>query len=86
MFVILCYDINQKRVGKVMKICKKYLVHVQKSVFEGNITEAKLCKLQKELKHVIYTDEDSIILYRLDSVRYARKEQVGRAEYHSSVI
>ena len=42
MYVILVYDIHQKRVGKALKICRKYLIHIQKSVFEGNITESKL--------------------------------------------
>ena len=42
MFVIVVYDINRKRVGMALKICRKYLVHVQKSVFEGNITERQL--------------------------------------------
>ena len=46
MFVIVTYDVNVKRNNKVLKICRKYLVHVQKSVFEGNITEAKLRKLK----------------------------------------
>lgn len=41
MFVILVYDINIKRNKKVLKICRRYLNHVQKSVFEGVITEAK---------------------------------------------
>ena len=44
MFVILVYDINIKRNKKVLKICRRYLNHVQKSVFEGVITEAKLKK------------------------------------------
>lgn len=46
-FVILTYDVNQKRVGKVCKVCKKYLHHVQKSVFEGEITEARLKQLKR---------------------------------------
>ena len=41
MYVILVYDINQKQVGRALKICRKYLMHVQKSVFEGNITLTK---------------------------------------------
>jgi CRISPR-associated protein Cas2 len=42
------YDINtidqggQSRLVKVMKTCRKYLTHVQRSVFEGNITEGQL--------------------------------------------
>ena len=47
MFVILSYDVNRKRVSKAMKICRKYLVHVHESVFEGTITESKLKSLKK---------------------------------------
>ena len=35
MYVILTYDVGAKRVSKVMMTCRKYMVHVQKSVFEG---------------------------------------------------
>ena len=69
MFVIVTYDVNVKRNNKVLKICRKYLIHVQKSVFEGNITEAKLRKLKSELKRTTKTDEDSVIIYRFDFFR-----------------
>lgn len=39
MFVIVTYDVSQKCVTKVMKICRKYLNHIQNSVFEGMITD-----------------------------------------------
>lgn len=65
MYVILVYDIHQKRVGKALKICRKYLIHIQKSVFEGNITESKLKALKEELGHLIDTQMDSVIIYHL---------------------
>lgn len=77
MFVIVTYDVNVKRNNKVLKICRKYLVHVQKSVFEGNITEAKLRKLKSELKRTTKTDEDSVIIYWFDSLKYSSKEVLG---------
>lgn len=86
MFVILAYDINAKRVGKALKICKKYLVHVQKSVFEGCITESRLNQLKNELCQIIDADEDSICIYRMDSPRYAAKEQIGTVEHNSHII
>lgn len=86
MFVILSYDINQKRVGKAMKICRKYLVHVQKSVFEGNITEAKLKSLKRELEKVIDANVDSLCIYEMDSVKYTRKEQIGVVQAFSNII
>ena len=39
MFIILVYDIDVKRVGKVLKKCREYLNWVQNSVFEGEITD-----------------------------------------------
>ncbi len=44
MYVILVYDISgdnggEKILTKVFKICKKYLTHIQNSVFEGEISE-----------------------------------------------
>lgn len=80
MFIILTYDIGVKRVAKVMKTCRKYLNHVQKSVFEGIITEAKLKKLKSELDRIIICNEDGICIYEMDSIRYARKEEIGKIE------
>ena len=48
MFVILVYDVKAKRNNKILKTCRKYLRHVQKSVFEGNLTEAKLKRLKNQ--------------------------------------
>lgn len=86
MFVILTYDINQKRVGKALKICRKYLVHVQKSVFEGNITESKLKRLKNELENLIDITTDAVCIYNFDSVKYARKEQIGSISEESNII
>lgn len=49
-YAFVFYDVNEKRVAKVFKICKKYLVHYQKSVFRGDITPSKLITLKNELK------------------------------------
>lgn len=57
MFVILVYDVGQKRVAKALKTCRKYLYWVQNSVFEGDITEANLTKLKIELLNVIDTEK-----------------------------
>lgn len=86
MYIILAYDINKKRVSKAMKICRKYLAHVQESVFEGNITEAMLRRLKGELGRIIDTEEDSICIYEMDSVKYMRKEQIGVIEEFSHIF
>ncbi len=76
MFVILVYDINVKRVGKVLKLCRRYLNWVQNSVFEGEITEAKYKMLRRELKQLI-DDEDSVLIYQFRSTRYSKREILG---------
>ncbi len=64
MFVILAYDVNAKRVAKIRKTAEKYLQPVQKSVFEGFLTEHALVSLQTELRRNIDCNEDAILLYK----------------------
>lgn len=77
MFTIMVYDIGEKRVGKVLKISRKYLYWVQNSVFEGEISEAKLVKLKEELSRKIDKDEDSVIFYHFRTTRYSERETLG---------
>lgn len=77
MFVILVYDVNQKRVAKVLKKCRAYLTWVQNSVFEGDITKANLHKLKTELRHIIDPDEDSVIIYMMRTTRYSERQIIG---------
>ena len=52
MYVILTYDVVAKRVSKVMKTCRKYMVHVQKSVFEGWMKIAKSRSISNLFFHI----------------------------------
>jgi len=56
MYVLLVYDIGEKRVNKVLKICRQYLDWVQNSVLEGELTKASLETLKKRLERVINKD------------------------------
>lgn len=77
MKVILVYDINEKRVSKVLKTCRKYLNWVQNSVFEGEISVAKLEKLKMEIRKIINEEEDSVIIYTFRTEWYTRREIIG---------
>jgi CRISPR-associated protein Cas2 len=77
MNVILVYDIKEERVQKVLKTCRKYLHWVQNSVFEGEISPAKLEKLKIELKKIINEDEDSVIIYTFRTQWYTNREIIG---------
>lgn len=78
MYVILVYDVNEKRVTRALKTCRRYLNWVQNSVFEGEISEAKLKELKLRLKKVINETEDSILIYRFRDRRYFEKEVMGQ--------
>lgn len=82
MYIILVYDISIEKNGgrvlnRVFKTCKKYLTHVQKSVFEGQLTPAKLKKLELELKGYIREDLDSILIFKNSNTRWLTKEYLG---------
>lgn len=64
-YAFLFYDVNEKRVQKVFKVCKKYLSHFQKSVFRGEITPSKLILLRKDLNKIINKKEDFICIIKL---------------------
>lgn len=59
MFVILVYDVGEKRVAKALKTARKYLYWVQNSVLEGEISEANLRRLKDELKKLSDENVDS---------------------------
>lgn len=80
MKVILIYDIetkepaDQNRLNRAKKIGRKYLHHVQKSVFEGEITESQLARLENEILQVVDRTRDNVIIYRLpDGTRWERR-------------
>ena len=86
MFVILTYDVLAKRDAKVLKICRRYLKHEQKSVFEGVITDASLQRLKKDLEKAIDTDMDSINIYEFESMKYTSKEKIGVNHHDDNIL
>lgn len=77
MYVILVYDFGEKRVGKMLKLCRKYLNWIQNSVFEGEISEVKLKEMLQKAHTFMDKTEDSIILFKHPSQVYMDKEVIG---------
>ena len=77
MYIILVYDIGEKRVGKMLKLCRRYLNWIQNSVFEGEISEVKLKELLYLAKDMMKPDHDSIILFKSRNEKWLEKEIVG---------
>lgn len=78
MYVILVYDAGEKRVGKMLKLCRKYLNWIQNSVFEGEITEVKLNELQLLASDILNKEEDSLIIFSSRQESWMQKQIIGK--------
>ncbi|MCI6154433.1 MAG: CRISPR-associated endonuclease Cas2 [Bacteroidales bacterium] len=78
MYVILVYDVGEKRTAKMLKLCRRYLNWIQNSVFEGEITEVKLKELKIEASYILDRKEDSIIIFSSRQQRWLEKEILGK--------
>ena len=91
MYVVLVYDVSQEENGarrwsRIFKICKKYLTHIQNSVFEGELSKAQLTQLQKELNEYIDKELDSVIIFKSRQEKWLDKEFRGRNDDLTSFI
>lgn len=75
MYVIVVYDVGEKRVGKMLQLCRQYLCWVQNSVFEGELSEVKLKELKLKMEGLIEQSEDSVILFT-NKIGYNMDKQI----------
>ena len=78
MYVILVYDIGEKRVGKMLKLCRRYLHWIQNSVFEGEISEVQLRELLVEARKIMKLQDDSLIIFSSSNIHWLEKQIIGR--------
>lgn len=76
-YAIVFYDVGEKRVAKVFKICKQYLKHYQKSVFRGHITPANYLELKGKLKKVINPEHDFVAFIQTMGESSFHEESIG---------
>lgn len=86
MYVILVYDCGEKRVAKMLKLCRKYLSWIQNSVFEGEITEVKLKELTLRAKDIMDTENDSLIIFSSRNEKWLDKEIIGKERASTDVF
>ena len=86
MLILIAYDISSKdaegrrRLGKVSKICSRWGVQVQRSVYECELDAEEYRELQSELSKVICRETDNVRLYRLGNRFKSRIELLGCSE------
>ncbi len=84
MYIIAVYDIftqtksGKRRLPKIMKKFRVYLNHTQRSVFEGELTDAQLKSLKTDIKSLIKDGEDYIVFYRIDNKNNLKREFMGK--------
>lgn len=78
MYVILVYDIEERRVSKMLKLCRRYLNWIQNSVFEGEITGVKLKELMHEARQIMDEEKDSLIIFKSREDKWLEKLIMGR--------
>lgn len=84
MMLVVTYDVNTteaagaKRLRKVAKICEKYGVRVQNSVFEVLVDAAELVVLKSLLSEVVDKKSDSVRFYRLGNSYQHKIEVMGK--------
>ncbi len=83
MYVIAMYDINtetkagQKRLRHIFKLMKKYLIRIQNSVFEGELTKAKFEELKLKSQEIMNADKDSVLFFKSRDIKWMDKDILG---------
>lgn len=83
-YYLAVYDINEKRVGKMLKLFRRYLNWVQNSVFEGELSRAQYEALKFEVNTLMEAAEDNVIFYELRDERYTERIVLGEEKGNRS--
>ena len=75
--MIIVYDISVDRVSKVCNFLRRYLVRVQNSVFEGDLTDRQFADVEYGLKQIIEKKEDSVRFYVIRSQDLVKVSNMG---------
>ncbi|MFJ2954628.1 CRISPR-associated endonuclease Cas2 [Streptomyces sp. NPDC087270] len=63
MYVVVVYDTLAERNPEILRTCRKYLHHVQRSVFEGNLSDAQLRRFHNAVEAVLDLTYDNVLVY-----------------------
>ncbi len=78
MFYIVTYDIaHPKRLAKALKICRRYLFWVSRSVFQGTLSPVKMKLLLRELNSVLDYKKDSLVVFSIRNEAVCKYEVYG---------
>jgi CRISPR-associated protein Cas2 len=75
-YLVVVYDVEADRTRLFLNYLRRYLTHVQNSVFEGSVTEGDAEKIRNELDSMLQAGE-SVIVYEMSSDSYVDREVFG---------
>lgn len=75
-YVIVVYDVQADRTPKFLRYLRRYLTHVQNSVFEGELTEGTFAEMKTTLESMLAPGE-SVIVYRMAAETYVDRFVFG---------
>jgi CRISPR-associated protein Cas2 len=79
-YVIVVYDTAVERNPKILRTCRQYLHHVQRSVFEGELSAAQLRRFRSAVEGVIDAGYDHVLLYSFPPGTTAQRQEWGVPE------
>ncbi|MBB4621090.1 CRISPR-associated protein Cas2 [Parabacteroides faecis] len=69
---------GEKRVAKMLRLCRKYLNWIQNSVFEGELSDVKLKELKIQAGEIMDKNEDSLIIFSNRWDKWMDREVIGK--------
>ncbi|WP_440106016.1 CRISPR-associated endonuclease Cas2 [Streptosporangium sp. H16] len=80
MYVVVVYDTLAKRNAAILRLCRQYLHHVQRSVFEGALSPAQLRRFHHKITEVIDTGYDSVLVFTFPPGTTPERHEWGIAQ------
>lgn len=75
-YVVVVYDMQADRTRLLLNLLRKYLTHVQNSVFEGELTRGDLETLRNRIDAILEPDESAIV-YELPAEKMVTRTVFG---------
>lgn len=89
MYVLMTYDVQAKRTEKFKKLFRKYLEHIQYSVFSGDLPESKLIELRRAVSQLLLPGERVTEITAINrknvNVAHFTKSDTGKGEAKKTI-
>jgi len=85
-YVIVVYDTAAERNLGVLKICRQYLHHIQRSVFEGHLTPAQMTRFRVAMERKTDPGYDRVLVYTFPPGAHPERHSWGAPDTQADDI